>query len=149
MSYTLAAAAAACGRNKTTVLRAIKSGKVSGTRDENGLWHVEPIDLHRLYPAVAEHGASSDAPPRYASAEAAALAAAQRRAVLAEEKLCMLIPTFVDADSLLARHFRSRLAVIRCVASSIDSLRAANGRGDTIARRLQLGRFTASGKTCR
>ena len=32
MSYTLAAAAAACGLNKSTVLRAIKAGKISGTK---------------------------------------------------------------------------------------------------------------------
>src|SRR6266478_6357048 len=36
MSYTLAAAAAACGLNKSTVLRAIKAGKISGTKDEHG-----------------------------------------------------------------------------------------------------------------
>src|SRR6266568_949463 len=35
MSYTLAAAAAACGLNKSTVLRAIKAGKISGTQDED------------------------------------------------------------------------------------------------------------------
>ena len=34
MSYTLAAAAAACGLNKSTVLRAIKAGKTSGTKDD-------------------------------------------------------------------------------------------------------------------
>ena len=39
MSYTLAAAAAACGLNKSTVLRAIKAGKTSGTKDEHGVAH--------------------------------------------------------------------------------------------------------------
>jgi hypothetical protein len=43
MSYTLAAAAAACGMNKSTILRAIKSGKVSATKDEHGEWHIEPM----------------------------------------------------------------------------------------------------------
>jgi len=42
MSYTPAAAAAACGINKSTILRAIKSGKVSATKDEHGEWHIEP-----------------------------------------------------------------------------------------------------------
>ena len=36
MSYTLAEAAAACGINKSTVLRAVKSGRISGTKDELG-----------------------------------------------------------------------------------------------------------------
>ena len=38
MSYTPASTAAACGVNKSTVLRSIKFGKVSGTKDENGEW---------------------------------------------------------------------------------------------------------------
>jgi hypothetical protein len=49
MSYTLAAAAAAAGVNKTTVLRAIQSGRMLGTRDELGQWHVEPVELHRVF----------------------------------------------------------------------------------------------------
>jgi hypothetical protein len=52
MAYSLAAAAAATGLNKTTVLRAIKTGKISGTRSENGEWRVEPAELHRVYPSV-------------------------------------------------------------------------------------------------
>jgi hypothetical protein len=36
MAYSLAAAAAATGLNKTTVLRAIKTGKISGARDKSG-----------------------------------------------------------------------------------------------------------------
>ena len=62
MAYTLAEAAAACGLNKTTVLRAIKSGKITGTKDEHGGWHVEPGELHRIYPpADARNGAGNGA----------------------------------------------------------------------------------------
>lgn len=54
MSYTLAQAARAIGRNKTSVLRAIKSGKISAIRDEaTGGWLIEPAELHRLYPPAA------------------------------------------------------------------------------------------------
>jgi hypothetical protein len=66
---TLAAAAAACGVNKSTILRAINSGKVSAAKDEHGEWQVEPAELHRVYPPVAERSeAGTDAPQRYASA---------------------------------------------------------------------------------
>ena len=51
MSYTLAAAAAACGLNKSTVLHAIKA--ISGTKDEHGEWHIEAAELHRVDPPVA------------------------------------------------------------------------------------------------
>ena len=48
MSYSLAAAAAATGLNKTSILRAIKSGEISGTKDVLGHWRVELAELHRV-----------------------------------------------------------------------------------------------------
>jgi FtsZ-binding cell division protein ZapB len=54
MSYGLAEAAAACSLNKSTVRRAIKIGKVSATKDAHGQWHIEPAELHRVYPPRTE-----------------------------------------------------------------------------------------------
>jgi hypothetical protein len=50
MPYNLPQAAAAVGRDRSTILRAIKAGKLSATRDaaSNG-WLIEPAELHRLY----------------------------------------------------------------------------------------------------
>jgi hypothetical protein len=56
MSFTLAAAASATGLSKSTILRAIKEGRISGTRDERGVWYVEPGDLHVLCPPMAPDG---------------------------------------------------------------------------------------------
>ena len=53
MSYNLATAAAATGLNKSTILRAIKSGRISATKSELGEWQIEPAELHRIYPPVA------------------------------------------------------------------------------------------------
>jgi hypothetical protein len=75
VSYTLAAAAAATGLNKTTILRAIKEGKITGTKDELGEWQVEPAALHLLYPPVAERSAGSEAAERYTVADVEALGA--------------------------------------------------------------------------
>src|SRR5262249_18531587 len=55
MSYSLGAAAAAIGLNKTSILRAIKSGKISGTKDALGQWWVEPAELHRVPKPGREH----------------------------------------------------------------------------------------------
>ena len=85
MSYTLSEAAAACGVNKSTVLRAVKSGRISGTKDEFGTWHVEAVELHRIFPPVASAAASTDAVPRHAAPDAAADAlVAELRAVIAD-----------------------------------------------------------------
>jgi hypothetical protein len=41
-------AAKATGLNRSTILRAIKSGQVTGTKDQFGEWRVEPIELRHL-----------------------------------------------------------------------------------------------------
>jgi hypothetical protein len=85
MSYTLAEAATACGINKSTVLRAVKSGRISGTKDELGAWHVEAAELHRVFPPAASAAASREALPRHAPADAATDAlVAELRAVIAD-----------------------------------------------------------------
>ncbi len=53
MALTLTEAARAIGRNRTTVFRAIKAGKLSAIRDEiTGEWLIEAAELFRAY-AVA------------------------------------------------------------------------------------------------
>jgi len=50
MSYTLAQAAAETGRDRSTLLKAIKSGKLSASRDSaTGAWQVDPAELARVY----------------------------------------------------------------------------------------------------
>ena len=53
MTFTLSTAAKACGINKTAVLKAIKTGRLSGTRTDNGNWSIEPVELFRVFPPVA------------------------------------------------------------------------------------------------
>src|SRR5579871_3065346 len=90
MAYTLTSAATATGLNRTTILRAIKSGKVSGSKDEHGEWHIEPCELHRVYPPVARTEARPDATPQYAPGEDVEL---RIRATLAEARLADLKAT--------------------------------------------------------
>jgi hypothetical protein len=50
MAYTLAQAASATGRDRSTLLKAIKSGKISAARDETtGAWRVDAAELVRVY----------------------------------------------------------------------------------------------------
>jgi excisionase family DNA binding protein len=78
--HTLATAAKATGLNKSTVLRAIKSGKISAVKDEHGEWQIDPAELHRVYPPVADAPRRTSAEQRHATlgqADAAALREAQ------------------------------------------------------------------------
>jgi hypothetical protein len=61
MAMTLAEAASACGVNRSTILRAIKSGRISGQRDESG-WSVEPVELHRVFPPAPAEAAPKAVP---------------------------------------------------------------------------------------
>jgi hypothetical protein len=75
MSYTLAAAATATGLSKTAILKAIKDGRIVGTKDELGQWQIEPAELHLLDPSTAERGSGGDATSRIAGPDVEALGA--------------------------------------------------------------------------
>lgn len=54
MPYTAGDAAKATGRNIATITRAIKSGKISARKDVSGAWQIDPAELHRVFPALAQ-----------------------------------------------------------------------------------------------
>jgi len=68
MHHTLGTAAAATGLNKSTILRAIKAGKISAARNEHGEWQIDPAELHRVYPPVALTDAEQASEQPYAPA---------------------------------------------------------------------------------
>lgn len=49
MSYTLNEAAKAVGKSKTTIHRAIKSGKISASKLDSGAYAIDPSELHRAF----------------------------------------------------------------------------------------------------
>jgi len=53
MVYTLGEAAKATGKSKATISKAIKSGRLSALKDETGTFHIDPSELHRVYPPAA------------------------------------------------------------------------------------------------
>jgi hypothetical protein len=64
MTLSLQEAADLAGVNKTTLFRAIKAGKVSGSRDEHGQWRLDPAEVSRVYPAAAGNAVQQRAIPR-------------------------------------------------------------------------------------
>jgi hypothetical protein len=88
MPLSLSEAAKATGTNRTTILRAIKAGKVSATKDVHGNWLIEPVELHRVYPPVQERTGGE----RNAS---------QYRAQIAEAALSAQIGALRDTADLL------------------------------------------------
>lgn len=65
MKYSLSEAAKATGKNKTTIQRAIKSGKISASKGNSGSYEIDPSELHRVFPPPAaqrdaQHTQSND-----------------------------------------------------------------------------------------
>ena len=60
MKYTLSQAATATGKNKATIQRAIKSGKISATKNSSGAYEIDPSELHRIFPATAQRVAQHE-----------------------------------------------------------------------------------------
>ena len=50
MAYTLGQAARAADVSKTTIQRAIKSGRLSASRQQDGSYVIDPSELHRTFP---------------------------------------------------------------------------------------------------
>ena len=49
---TLTQAAIEVGRTRSTLFKAIKAGRLSASKDAQGQWLIDPVELHRVYVAV-------------------------------------------------------------------------------------------------
>lgn len=60
MKHTLGTAAKATGVSKSTIYRAVKSGKLSASRNADDEYEIDPAELHRVYEPVSERAKSDD-----------------------------------------------------------------------------------------
>jgi hypothetical protein len=61
MTITLGEASRQTGKTKSTILKALKTGRLSGTKDDKGEWEIDPAELFRVY-APASSPANGPAP---------------------------------------------------------------------------------------
>jgi hypothetical protein len=54
MGITLREASEKVGVTRQTLMKAIKTGRVSAEKSENGEWRIEPVELFRVWPPVNE-----------------------------------------------------------------------------------------------
>lgn len=50
MGYTLGEASREVGKSKSTLSKAVKSGKISATKLDDGSFSIEPVELFRVFP---------------------------------------------------------------------------------------------------
>ena len=65
--HTLGTAARAVGKSKATISRAIKSGRLSASRSEDGSYLIDPAELHRVFPETGATGGDTGAMKRSAT----------------------------------------------------------------------------------
>src|SRR5262249_18327830 len=82
-AYTLGTASQATGCAKSTILRAIKAGRISAVRDDLGQWQIEPAQLFHVFPTLANPGATPHTGPMERDATTDTLVA-ELRAVIAD-----------------------------------------------------------------
>jgi len=62
--YTLGTAARAVGKSKATISRAIKAGRLSATRSDDGSYLIDPSEFHRVFPETGATGGATVAMKR-------------------------------------------------------------------------------------
>ena len=50
MKHTAGTAAKAVGKTKSTITKAIASGKISAIKNDKGAWEIDASELHRVFP---------------------------------------------------------------------------------------------------
>lgn len=96
MVYTLGEAAKATGKSKATISKAIKSGRISASKDDTGAFRIDPSELHRVYPPTpkGEHEETPKETPEN-TPETGDFKALQARLEAAQERLA-------DKDAVIA-----------------------------------------------
>lgn len=88
MVYTLGEAAKATGKSKATISKAIKSGRISASKDDTGAFRIDPSELHRIYPPIPK-GEQEETPKETPenTSESGDFKALQARLEAAQERL--------------------------------------------------------------
>ncbi len=60
MVYTLGEAAKITGKSKSTISKAIKNGRLSASKGGNGVYSIDPSELHRVYPLILQETGISE-----------------------------------------------------------------------------------------
>lgn len=124
MKYTLGTAAKATGKAKSTILRAIKTGTISASKDPAGNYSIDPSELHRVFDATPTQPApSNEAQPSTEHHDALRL----RLEILEEERRREREQMQSTIDDLRARLDRSEDRITALLAAP-DKLPTARWR---------------------
>lgn len=87
MEYTLSKAAEVTGKGKSTIHRAIKSGKLSASRHDDGSYSIDAAELHRVFPKNPKEPSPRDTKEPIVEPPAVELEVLRMKAAMLEEQL--------------------------------------------------------------
>ncbi len=107
MGVSTKEAADLVGLSKAGIFKAIKTGKVSATKDVKGEWRIEPVELFRVYPPVS-NSQHQPSPPSVQQDIAQSTGSLQREVDLLREMVTDLRAR-LDSESEERRRLSLRL----------------------------------------
>lgn len=133
MAYTLAEAARVTGKSRATLSSAIKSGRIAAVKDAAGTLHIDPAELHRVYPRASPPAPETAAPvslhPR--GTDTSVIAAVVRKAAVPMAHTPVALHTVPRADRPVAPDTAPAAAAPESVPETVSlhaRLDAALGR---------------------
>jgi hypothetical protein len=116
-SFTLGTAAQATGTAKSTILRAIRAGRISATRDDLGQWVIDPTELNRCFPLLAIPGTEPAIPPEVSPTQPAIEHDAMADVLVAELR-AIISDLRRDRDHWREAHERGQAALAEMLAQA-------------------------------
>jgi hypothetical protein len=111
MPHTLREAVKTVGRNRSTLVRAIQTGRLSAARDPtSGVWAIDTAELHRVYPPSADGHAGTTADDR---GDSAAVIAAKDALIAEQRAMLDDLRRRLDAEAEERRRLTMVLADMR------------------------------------
>ena len=122
MFYTLGTAAKATGKSKATILRAVRSGRISAKKNDKGAYEIDPAELHRVF-----HPTSNDNPKmeRDATREETGVLRAEKD--LLRQQIAQMESTVSDLRKRLDDETEERRATQEKLTALLTDQRSNNG----------------------
>ena len=142
MYTSLAQAARATGLDKSTILRAIRSHKISAAKSErDGGWTIDPTELHRVFPPVpAGSNGEGVAEPRDATAVATVATGVLEAQVAALRETVDLLRRQLDGQAALVEDVRTDRDHWRAQAEALPRLLAPPAANNAAPSDLEIDR---------
>lgn len=103
MPLTLNQAAKTCGRSKSTLLEAIRAGRMSAPKDDRGHYAIDPAELHRAFPFQSQNRSAD----RFPEPQPTSLENQPRPADFASKREIELLREMLSKAETNASHWRA------------------------------------------